>query len=140
MEDAVRADRADELLHRPRVGELAVEERHAARARRVGLTRAGGVAALDDVEDALRGERVEVFHTRAPAVRAEDRDVRVLGEYVLRQVTAGESGDTGDQDAHRSKRSKRRTAGRLAGREEGRGPTGHAPPTHLDLRLTGLTI
>src|SRR2546428_6367538 len=103
MEDATRRDRADELLHRAGVGELAVEEGHPPRARRVGLARAGGVAALDDIEDALRRECVEVLHARAPAVRPEDRDVWVLGEYVLREVAAGEAGDAGDQDAHRSK-------------------------------------
>ena len=54
MEDAIGTRGRDELLDRARVGELAVQERDAALARLVGLTRARRVAAFDDVEDATR--------------------------------------------------------------------------------------
>src|SRR5712664_3989166 len=80
-----------------------MQERDAALVRLVGLPRAGRVATLDDVEDALRHKRVEVFHPRAPPVRAEDGDVGVLGEDVLSEVAACESGDTGNKDAHRAR-------------------------------------
>src|SRR5438093_1077426 len=103
MEDAVGPHRADELLHRAGVGELAVEEADAVFARLVALARSRGVAALDDVEDPSRHERLEVLHPRAPAVAAEDGDPGVLGEDVLGEVAAREPGDTGDEDAHRAK-------------------------------------
>src|SRR2546428_11404427 len=103
MEDAVGPHRADELLHGAGVGELAVEEADAVLARLVALARASGVAALDNVEDASRHQRLEGLHARAPAVGAEDRDPGVLGEDVLGEVAAREPGDTGDEDAHRAK-------------------------------------
>src|SRR5207247_4790023 len=59
-----------------------------------------GVPPLDDIEDAARDERVEVLHSGAPAVRAEDGDVGMLGEDVFGEVAAREAGDSGDQDAH----------------------------------------
>src|SRR5437899_3841092 len=100
MEDAVGTHRADELLHRAGVRELAVEEADAILARLVALARSRGVAALDDVEHAFGGEHVEVLHARAPAVGAEDGDPGVLGEDVFGEVAAREPGDTGDQDPH----------------------------------------
>ena len=85
------------------VGELAVEERDATLVRLVGLTRAGRITTLDDIEDALRHERVEVLHPRAPPIGAEDGDIGVLGEDVLSEVAAREPGDTGNEDAHRAR-------------------------------------
>src|SRR5438552_3619418 len=58
MEDAVGTHRADELLHRAGVGELAVEEADAVLARLVALARPRGVAALDDVEHAFGGGHI----------------------------------------------------------------------------------
>src|SRR2546425_11028971 len=83
VEDAVGPHRADELLHCAGVGELAVEEADAVFARLVALARSRGVAALDDVEHTFRHEGLEVLHSRAPAVGAEDGDPRVLGEDVF---------------------------------------------------------
>src|SRR2546430_1535047 len=103
MEDAIGPRRRDQLLDRTCVGELAVEERDATLVRLVGLARACRVPTLDDIEDALRHERVEVLHSRAPPVGAEDGDIGMLGEDVLSEVAASEPGDTGDQDAHRAR-------------------------------------
>src|SRR6266571_4273628 len=103
MEDAVRPRRSDQLFDGTGIGELAVEERDATLVRLVSLTCARRVATFDDVEDALRHERVEVLHPRAPPIGAEDGDIGVLGEDVLSEVASGETGDTGDKDAHRAR-------------------------------------
>src|SRR2546428_13456601 len=100
MEEAVGPYRAEGLLHWAGVGELAVEEADAVFARLVALARPCGVAALDDIEDPSRHERLEVLHARAPAVGAEDGDPGVLGEDVFGEVAAREPGDTGDEDPH----------------------------------------
>src|SRR5256712_13473293 len=95
MEEAVGPYRADELLHGAGVGELAVEEADAVFARLVALARSHGVAALDDIEDPSRHERLEVLHARAPAVGAEDGDPGGLGEEGFGGVAAPEPREAG---------------------------------------------
>src|SRR2546428_3206540 len=118
MEEAVGPYRAEGLLHWAGVGELAVEEADAVFARLVALARPCGVAALDDVEDPFRHERLEVLHARAPAVGAEDGDPGVLGEDVFGEVAAREPGDTGDQDPHSRETLARAVPARLPAFDE----------------------
>src|SRR5207245_9226840 len=97
VEDPIGKDSVDELLDGAGVGELAVEERDAALASLVALARAGREAALDNVEHAPQRERFEVLHARAPAVSAEDGDVRVIREDGFGKVASGETRHSGDQ-------------------------------------------
>src|SRR5438093_2574337 len=103
MKDPIGKHSVDELLDGACVGELAVEQRDAALASLVALARAGREAALDNVEHAPQRERFEVLHARAPAVSAEDGDVRVIREDVFGEVASSEPGDSRDQNAHRAK-------------------------------------
>src|SRR5439155_6751438 len=66
VEDALRLNRRDELLDRAGIRELAVEQRDAALVRVVAQRRARRVAALDEVELALREDVLEILHPRSP--------------------------------------------------------------------------
>src|SRR5206468_12283145 len=106
VEDALRLDRRHELFDGARVRELAVEKGHATTAAVVAERPARRIPALDHLDLVLGGQDLEVLGTRTPPVRRVDRDVWVVGEDVLREVAAGEAGDTREQDPHRAKRSK----------------------------------
>jgi hypothetical protein len=102
VEDPLRLDRCDELLDRAGVRELAVEERHAAFTAVLAERPAGRIPALDHLHFVLGSQGLEVLHARAPPVRRVDRDVGLVRQDVLREVAAGEAGDTCDEDPHRA--------------------------------------
>src|SRR5688572_21193912 len=102
MEYPLRLDRRDELLDRTGIGELAVQERDTSAPPVIAERPTGGVPALDHLHLVLSGESLEILGTRTPSIRRVDRDVGVIGEDVFSEVTAGEAGDTRDQDPHRT--------------------------------------
>src|SRR6185295_18994657 len=59
---------------------------------------------LDQVDLAL--EVLDVVGPAPPAVEAEDLDVGMLGEQVVGEVRAGETGDASDQGLHETSSSK----------------------------------
>src|SRR6266511_2628404 len=100
VEDALRLDRGDELFDRAGIGELAVQERHATAAAVIAERPAGGIPALDHLDLVLGGQDLEILGTRTPPIRRIDRDVGMVSQDVLREMAAGEAGDTRDQDTH----------------------------------------
>jgi len=63
---------------------------------------AGRIPALDHLHLVLGSQGLEVLRARTPPVRRVDRDVGVVRQDVLREMAAGEAGDTSDEDPHRA--------------------------------------